>query len=290
MEIWAIIFDMIPDKLIGRAWPDYCTEHTRNTEQLEPIPRTCRYWRAIALGTPSLWSTAMTPSVPAGPKLLARYVRYYRPDWPLYVHLSPREPTRLEFAFLREHGERVHELSCWPIPCESADYLDAFLSIPLPNLRHCSIGLGLCATVHPIKPLFGGSKNLRSLAFVGLTFIPQGPFPALTTLYIAADWRCRGAPIVAEDFLKLLMEMPQLRVLETRNMARCMYLLVMHVSQRIRLARLETLKLVDKININPLRMEGDVRFINHYRALLLGFLLLPKTCRIVVEPTDIVLH
>ncbi|KAH9848140.1 hypothetical protein C2E23DRAFT_469829 [Lenzites betulinus] len=190
-----------------------------DVRDLQPLIRTCRHWKTLVTGTPSLWSTISRAQYPfcwLPEQILDRYLKYAVGAEQLYLHIGCRliPPSMIELC--REQGPRVRgiHLEC-SSSCSGSCY--SLLRSSLPNLDFCyfaprtdcqekaqSSGLVPKDVARQILPQ---SSRLRTLVLSGL--IPTTAFPVLKTFRIdRLDY-----PRDGEALLSFLAGTPQLQEL-----------------------------------------------------------------------------
>ncbi len=195
-------------------------------DDLHKLPKVCRYWREVALATPTLWNTVVTVPHPQGRRDSCFGRSIYLPeDLPvgLIVHFNPRWPSNhcIEKMtdFMLTNSSRIRELHAWD--SSSIEDLMLFLrSFDATALEHCTVSLrggrhmptGRWArTGLPFSLFSNGGARLRSLCLHNLTVLPAKKFPALTLFKISFDERPSGSVCLdIKDLVKFLASSPKL--------------------------------------------------------------------------------
>ncbi|KAH9848148.1 hypothetical protein C2E23DRAFT_469958 [Lenzites betulinus] len=219
-EILIRIFSLVRGQLIyEKQYKKIPIEGMFDVRDLQPLIRTCRHWKTLVTGTPSLWSTISRAQYPfcwLPEQILDRYLKYAVGAEQLYLHIDCRliPPSMIELC--REQGPRVRGIH---LECSSScsGFCYSLLRSSLPNLDFCylaprtdcqekaqSTGLVPKDVARQILPQ---SSQLRTLVLSGL--IPTTAFPALKTLRIdRLDY-----PRDGQALLSFLAGTPQLQEL-----------------------------------------------------------------------------
>ncbi|OJT15034.1 hypothetical protein TRAPUB_8477 [Trametes pubescens] len=191
----------------GASW-----ENMSDVKQLRPLTAVCHTWRMVAIGTPSLWPTALVCQTPdqESPWYKLCLASSGQGYLDVFADLATRRGVT---KFLMQHGARVRSLCLvYPENQDSMRYGPMQLALPLPNLERCTISEGLIertSTIrHPSYALFPNSPRLSMLRLLSCDFLPSQPFPALSHLCVM---KCA---VRLEDLLNLISQSPQLQVLK----------------------------------------------------------------------------
>ena len=196
---------------------------------LHKLPKVCRYWRELALATPTLWNHVVTfPSSQGHDAGFGRSI--YLPDdasVDLNVHFNTRtnsKPTIERMtAFMLTNAPRIRGLHAWD--ASTIDLPLLLKSFDAHALEHCTLSQKMAIDVpigipyHSGHALFfsGGGAKLRSLCLNDLQFLPANVFPALTLLKIGFVKR-RSMNWVIEDLVKFLTGSPKLEEVYVHHM------------------------------------------------------------------------
>ncbi|PIL23000.1 hypothetical protein GSI_14307 [Ganoderma sinense ZZ0214-1] len=231
-ELLATIFALSPERYSPGSQLPYWPFLEPRVDDLHKFPKVCRYWRELALGTPTLWNYVVTmPHSHGRDPCFGRSI--YLPDDTsanLNVHFSPRAQSKGSIEkmteFVQTNGPRIRELHAWD--ASSIEDLPQFLeSFDANALEHCTLSqkvlferpIGI--PYPPGRRMFfsNGGARLRSLCVNDLQFLPENAFPALTLLKIGFVRRqstslCWGI----EDLVKFLAGSPKLEEVYTHDM------------------------------------------------------------------------
>ncbi|KAM5543662.1 hypothetical protein V8D89_002913, partial [Ganoderma adspersum] len=228
-ELLVTIFALSPERYSPMSRLAYWPFMEPRMSDLHKLPKICRYWRELALGTPTLWNHVVTFSGSQGHDAwFGRSI--YLPDdasVDLNVHFNTRtnsKPTIEKMTeFMLTNAPRIRELHAWDA---STIDLPLFLkSFDANALEHCTISQKMAVDVpigtpyHSGRPLFfsSGGARLRSLCLNDLQFLPANVFPALTLLKIDFVKR-RSMNWVIEDLVKFLTGSPKLEEVYVHHM------------------------------------------------------------------------
>ncbi len=215
-EILSAIFERVPRQAedASRIATFGCF-HSVDVRDAIPLTAVCRWWRQVALATPSLWSTVHDPKIS---QAVPQYSFHTRCPGGALTVFCDNDTSDYALSVLRTHGDRVSQLYAF------GSHSLAALRGPdmsLPNLEYCVVQ---CASVDvsvPRLPLFAGeSVRLRSLTLHGASFLPSESFPSLTHLMISKPTRRRsGAVYAIDDLLDFISGSPLLRELHLYRLA-----------------------------------------------------------------------
>ncbi|OSD05274.1 hypothetical protein PYCCODRAFT_1457318 [Trametes coccinea BRFM310] len=182
---------------------------------LVPFMLACRYWYALILNTPLLWSTFVDDESPV--PLFPRYAGNSG-SAALHFVVTMGVSTTSRSFFLTEDSEyrvRLQALSyVCGYPCRACL---AFLSSSFPNLEKCAITFSSeCAAAYEDEDanlgLLPQSARLRVLHLALLTRIPANAFPELSELFMDLS-PSTGLAALYEPLLAFLSASPRLRKL-----------------------------------------------------------------------------
>ncbi|KAI1790257.1 hypothetical protein LXA43DRAFT_1095599 [Ganoderma leucocontextum] len=287
-EILSAIFEWVPRQAedASRIATFGCF---RSVDVRDAIPLTaiCRWWRQVALATPSLWSTVCDQKVP---QVLPQYSFHTRCGGGALTVFCDNHTSDYTLGVLRTHGGRVTQL------CAFGSHSLAALRAPdmsLPNLEHCIVQCASADVSVPRLPLFAGeSVRLRSLTLHSVSFLPSEPFPLLTHLMISKPTRRRsGALYAIGDLLDFISGSPLLRELHLYRLAHSGVETTMvglpARTELVRLARLEKLCVLEMQHSNP--YPQDAKLLRLLDALL-PRVHIPDTCAVRIgqlRPSDL---
>ncbi|PIL30135.1 hypothetical protein GSI_07713 [Ganoderma sinense ZZ0214-1] len=207
-------------------------------DDLHRLPKVCRYWRELALATPTLWSTIVTVPPPdhwkreRGDYCFRRSVYLpYDCSLDLTVHFDPRqncEPSQDSaqkmIKFMLTNSRRTRQLHALDIASSIGDPLSFLQSFDAHALEHCTFWWKTGLRVEPPRELSSkpghllffsnGGARLRSLCLVDVLVLPENEFPMLTLLEIGFIRR-RAANMLweMEDLFDFLAGCPNLEEL-----------------------------------------------------------------------------
>ena len=277
-EILSAVFEWVP-----RQAEDVCRIATfgcfRSVDVRDAIPLTavCRWWRQVALSTPSLWSTVRDPKVP---EVIPQYSFHTRCPGSALTVFCDNHTSDYTLDVLRTHGDRVTQL--YAFGSYSLSALQNRDMSP-PNLEHCIVQCASVDAPTPRLPLFAGeSVRLRSLTLHGVSFLPSLPFPVLTHLMISKPTRTRsGALYAVGDLLDFISGSPLLHELHLYRLGHSGIETTMAglstQMELIRLAHLEKLCILE--TQHPGRYPHDGKLIPLLDALL-PRVHIPDTCAV----------
>ncbi|PIL24807.1 hypothetical protein GSI_12693 [Ganoderma sinense ZZ0214-1] len=287
-EILSAVFEWVPGQ-VDDASRIATFDCFRSVDVRDAVPLTavCRWWRQVALATPSLWSTVCDPKAP---QLAPQHSFHTRCPGGALTVFCDNHTSDYALSILRMHGDRVRQLYAF-----GSHSLAALQSpdMSLPNLEHCVVQ---CASVDapiPRLPLLAGeSVRLRSLTLHGASFLPSSSFPSLTHLMISKPTRLRSGVLYAVgDLLDFISGSPLLRELHLYRLAHSGVETTMAGpparAELVRLARLEKLCILETQNSN--HYPQDPKIIPLLDALL-PRVHIPDTCMVRIgqlRPSDL---
>ena len=199
-EILTLIFLFVSKPLspLGHHGPS----SARQTYDLLPIVQVCRYWRELALGTPSLWST-LCENASGHVATNAFHARTQHTDLVVYVDRpcptpalvglfsSPTVGSRITELYLRDlHDypliQLVTELLAFPVPRLERVFVRRHVprNISGPELGDAR---GTALTKAVIEMFNGVTPKLKSLAFHDIPFLPSNYFDQLARLQLSFE-------------------------------------------------------------------------------------------------------
>ena len=222
-ELLTKIFALVPSRLSIQPDPSYGSGRPVRTADLVPITAVCRWWREIALGTSSLWTTFTDYDFDStSPVPMYTHYLHRSGTTPLVVYLT-RTPSETISNALRSEASRIQEFYAVHVILDTRK-AHSLVHLFLPNIEYCVLSFwhdshpGCTSTI----PFFGGrSPRLRTLMLIDPAAMPSNQFPALTHLrlsFILFAIRLRYG-YAFERIVELLSRTPQLRVLELMGLA-----------------------------------------------------------------------
>ncbi|PIL30125.1 hypothetical protein GSI_07733 [Ganoderma sinense ZZ0214-1] len=231
-ELLATIFALSPGRYSPGSQLPYWPFLEPRVDDLHKFPKVCRYWRELALGTPTLWNYVVTmPHSHGRDPCFGRSI-YLPGDTSanLNVHFNPRAQSKDSvekmIEFMQMNAPRIRELHAWD--ASSIEDLPQFLeSFDANALEHCTISqkvlferpIGI--SYPPGRRMFfsNGGARLRSLCVNNLQFLPENAFPALTLLKIGFLRRQSTSLYWGiEDLVKFLAGSPKLEEVYVHDM------------------------------------------------------------------------
>ncbi|KAI0329164.1 hypothetical protein GY45DRAFT_1325420 [Cubamyces sp. BRFM 1775] len=158
-------------------------KHPLEVRTLITITHVCKRWRAVALGTPTLW-TDIDDDRPA--HVEASLTR--SGNAPISVHLRTKDLSRTALA-LSTHGHRMKRLDLTVHP--RAHFIPPLLQFEAPLLKCLTIcsGAGSPPPAEQFTTILFRTHvldNLQALALVGINmWLPGNHFPHLTYLHLS---------------------------------------------------------------------------------------------------------
>ncbi|KAI0359819.1 hypothetical protein OH77DRAFT_1586517 [Trametes cingulata] len=274
------------------------SQHMVNSASLLPLTAVCSRWRALALNTPSLWSTLVdtTPSASSlrTPPVPAPAYSFYahRCKWgPLYLAMTGQRPIDGLLDILQKDGARVREVFVdWSLGRGmSPEATDSFLLTSLPALERCYL-LDVTRSSPGPEPqnLFVDTPRLRTLELFNITFIPSNSYPQLTHLTLHCGWipgDSDNPPL--EQLLGLLSRSPQLQVLKFGDLHHLLPvaadLTSLPSTGTVQLRRLRCLGMLHGHKTRGTTMEdlsAHYERIHSVRERLLSVLAIPRSCKV----------
>ncbi|PIL30129.1 hypothetical protein GSI_07730 [Ganoderma sinense ZZ0214-1] len=227
---------------------------------LHKLTKVCRYWRDLAIATPTLWTTVS--SLPSSSSHNSGSVpsfhhSKYLPEhssFDLIVHFNPDFGGCAEkmIDFMLSKAPSIRELHLWDM-ARIPDVPSFLLSFDASALEHCTLWRPYTSwgsDIAPIReeplpdttflPFFSnGGLRLRSLYLTDFDCLPTTEFPALTLLVVASvEFESR---ITVEALLKFLAGCPRLEEVYVHNIQRCSWHATPPPSPPISLPRLRYL-------------------------------------------------
>ena len=244
VEVLTKIFALSPRAIIHRGttgsegsqlayWPFKAEGDVRDIHKLTEV---CRYWRDLAIATPTLWTTIRLGS---GENRSGAGSDDFRGN----IH-SPRDPSRIGFIVhvdhdrpcthkildsMLRHSPNIRELHVWDMACITKDVSSFWRAFDASALEHCTLWedsrLRYRDSPRPPKPnsipffFTNDGARLRSLCLSDFTFhvFPPNAFPALTRLLVSASEESR---VTMGDLFKFLAGFPRLEELYIYNIQR----------------------------------------------------------------------
>ena len=289
-ELLASIFSLVPEPLhleegfTLRIPLTGCVD----TRQLVPVTAVCQYWRDVAIGTPSLWSTLYDKQIPVYPISSGPLDSAVEPMHVHYLHRCEEGPLHifiehkisdLTSKVINENSTRVQAIhidSTGGIPAENPQKLTSILSTPFPNVRSASISnLRVQASV---LDLFSGQcLRLQELRLRNVRFLPSQSLPTLTHVSITPP--SSSGVDTLQNVLTFLSGSPQLRELQLVNFAfrRVPLTLDGWHGQSVRLDRLQLLDISEPPRWGHRRRNQDL---DPFLSEFLPYIAIPETCTI----------
>ena len=242
-EVLTEIFALSPRTIIHRGvsgiilnhlvhWPFKAEYEVRDIHKLTGV---CRYWRDLAIATPTLWATVRLGS---GKDRGGSESDDFRGN----IH-SPRDPSRIGFIVhvdldrpcthkmlesMLRHSPNIRQLHVWDMACIWKDASLFWRSFDAGALEHCTLwDDGRLRSRHQPGPptsnsipfFTNGGAKLRSLFLSDFTYhvFPPKAFPALTLLVVSAEEESR---VTMRDLFKFLAGCPRLEELYIYNIQR----------------------------------------------------------------------
>ncbi|RPD58156.1 hypothetical protein L227DRAFT_198428 [Lentinus tigrinus ALCF2SS1-6] len=287
-EILTRIFSLVPQG----GYDDYDEDGLapvfgpfglRPVTDLLPLLLVCRYWRDVAFGDASLWSTL---EIYEG-RSLPVVVKHRSAEGPLDVHIYERA-TENTLEELKRVGHLVREFRAHDIGTLA---LPSYVDFAGDELRACKLSIRYQRghpRLDPYISLFKGfTPRLRSLYFQGIgIFLPSNQFPSLTHLLLQGEVYCPPAIFKFSDFLTFLAGCPALETLH------CAFLDQARMQQLpgptrtlhpVSLKRLRKLSVVEWSINHTNRFWEDLYRGADFRLSLLSHLVVPDRCLICVK-------
>ena len=183
---------------------------------LHKLTKVCRYWRDLAIATPTLWTTVGTSDDPRQPSFRRSiYLPSNRPP-ALIVHVDRHwHHTQNMLDFVLKNASNIREFHAWEMASipDVSSFLQQFNASAL---EHCTLRgevqrrvIRLSSKTTPrVLPFFSdGGARLRSLCLADPPILPENEFPALTLLLLSASSESR---ITMGDLFKFLARCPRL--------------------------------------------------------------------------------
>ncbi|KAI0330800.1 hypothetical protein GY45DRAFT_687622 [Cubamyces sp. BRFM 1775] len=221
-EILAHIFSFVPARL-PHVGSSHASSRAKQTYDLIPVTHVCQRWRAIALGTSSLWSTVCETSAAHS---ATRHLRSRARRASLTVFLDrPRQSTAM-VELLACDGADVVELNLHGLQdMSSHDLVSELLAFPASRLERavvrrrgrCIISDAPGEEAKPVIELWAGmAPRLKTLDLHDLPFLPSNVFAGLTNLtlsyeHIQTEW-------TPSDLLDFLSKAPSLKHVRLRGL------------------------------------------------------------------------
>ncbi|KAI0687519.1 hypothetical protein C8Q76DRAFT_263331 [Earliella scabrosa] len=225
-EILLRIFSLAPEKYAcvtkerATHWPFLFSD----PDDVQKLTQVCTYWRQIALGCPTLWSTCRETPLRRITKLDSLYLTRC-PDRPIDVFAFSSFSSGLK-QILFERGSHIRQFH---VHFEHAragqqtpddEVVSTLTTIPTGSLEHLGLVLSLNASakllIAPSGFSIGTNTRLRSLYLTVAVLVPQWRLPSLTrcVLSAAADTRFASRqPLDTTSLLAFLSGTPKLEVL-----------------------------------------------------------------------------
>ncbi|KAI1789227.1 hypothetical protein LXA43DRAFT_1096523 [Ganoderma leucocontextum] len=226
-ELLTSIFALSSESVSHGSRLPYWPFEEPDLDDLHKLPKVCRYWRELALATPTLWNTVVTvPHSRRSDDCFRRSI-YLPADLSvnLTVHFNSRRPskhsTEKMTKFMLTNSSKICELHAWDT--YSIEDLPLFLrSFDASALEHCTIsqngGIEVPIGTGPL-PFFNGGARLRSLCLIDLRGLPENEFPALTLLKIGfVGSRIATVCWDVKDLVKFLARSPKLEEVYIHDM------------------------------------------------------------------------
>ena len=236
----ANIFALSP-KTIARGngqhqldwWPFKAED---DVSDLHKLTKVCRYWRDLAIATPTLWTTIGTLLSSNNSSDHFRQSKYLpeNSSLDLVVHFDVSSSrTEKMIDFMLSKSPNIRELHAWGLAC-IPDVPSFLLSFDANALEHCTLWRwpnvywGSDFAPPHAEPLpetrflqffSNGGSRLRSLYLTDFDGLPTNRFPALTLLVIGSvEFESR---ITMDALLKFLAGCPRLEEVYIYNIQRC---------------------------------------------------------------------
>ncbi|RDX46563.1 hypothetical protein OH76DRAFT_835269 [Lentinus brumalis] len=268
------------------------------TAELVPVTSVCKFWRSLAFGASTLWSSlsyGLYKSQSHPPYLPPLHISCLPPDCighgPLYVHAQPQgfnsevHPYTTS-GFLLKHGHQVEELHIRVKPHRTsasiAHRLAQFASVTIPatTLRRLVVR-GICDRRRwQDMALFGDVPlNLSSLAMLDARFLPSNAAgSSLTRLLLCeySSWAEKEPAIPLRNLLPFLAQNPGLEQVYLRGIAECEDIQSLPVVTMSRVRKLVVTpalgasQLLSRLRLSEtclLRLRGDIRSREQNEAL-----------------------
>ncbi|KAI0704058.1 hypothetical protein C8Q76DRAFT_801822 [Earliella scabrosa] len=202
IEILSVIFSLVPRP--DRSVSSRRIFHRHQWLDLRDVCRllaTCRHWRQVGIGCPSLWTTL----VDTRRRSPARWWFDRYKGGPLAVNLG-YSPTEQTMALLCKHRSEVRALAASKLGSEA---LDTLTSASFPALQHCVLtDMAVGAERSFIHP---SSQRLRTLELRSCGSLSPVLLPALTHLVIGEF--TINTPAGAHQFSTFINGCPGLQML-----------------------------------------------------------------------------
>ncbi|KAH9918654.1 uncharacterized protein B0H18DRAFT_662681 [Fomitopsis serialis] len=168
--------------------------------QLAKISSVCRYWRAIALGTPTLW-TNISPGWMDRRQIFSRAATMFLErarDLPVDLVVDHHGHAGNLSSFITDLGpdftsrlRRIHCRHAW-------EHLDIVFNFPAPRLESLYLDDTHTEVTATDVPLFGGQNpQLRYLSLSRMARMPTFQLPTLTHLHIHRCTDCGLSALLA---------------------------------------------------------------------------------------------